>query len=81
MPLPYKSVTRNFDIVINDLQFYALPNGSKFVTKTAFNSQDNPDILVKVGDGLDNNSVNLDKNMLGYVPSTETVYMVCSVAD
>ena len=81
MPLPYKSISRNFDVVINDLQFYAVPNGSKFVTKTAFNCQDNPDILVKVGDGLDNNSVNLDKNLLGYVPSTETVYMVCSVVD
>ena len=81
MALPYKSVTRSFDTVINDLKFYALPNGSKFVTKTAFNNQDKPDILVKVGDGLDNNSVNLDKNMLGYVPSSETVYMVCNVVE
>ena len=81
MALPYKSISRNFDIVLNDLQFYAVPNGCKFVTKTAFNSQETPDILVKVGDGLDNNSVNLDKNMLGYVPSNETVYMVCNVVD
>ena len=81
MALPYKPISRNFDIVINDLKFYAVPNGSKFVTKAAFNTQDNPNILVKIGDGLDNNSVNLDKNMLGYVPSHETVYMVCSVVD
>ena len=81
MPLPYKTISKNFDIVLNENKFWALHPGTKFMTKTAFNCQDNPDILVKFCDGFENNSINLSNNKLGYVPSDETVYMICSVND